>query len=53
MNEQFVELPWKDWYVTHTSMASSEADKVAVVDALPNIHEHYDVTRQPIEVLQF
>jgi hypothetical protein len=46
-----VTLPWRAWRESNASLGASEADRASAVAALQNIHENYDMTDVPIELL--
>ena len=46
-----VKLPWRAWRENNASLGASEADRASAVAALQNIHENYDMTDVPIELL--
>ena len=47
---QVLVLPWRQWHRENT-LGALEADKASAVAVLHGLHENFDVTRAPIEII--
>ena len=44
-------LPWREWYQHNVELGALEADQASAVAVLHNLHESFDITLQPIEIM--
>ena len=48
--EKPISVPWRQWFVTGSSVGHQEADMATAVAVMHGIHEHYPLTQTPIDV---
>ena len=50
--EAAIELPWRQWLEENRTMDAKDADKASAVVVLHNIHEHFNLLAQKVDVKQ-